>query len=427
MIEIESYKPRIADKLLADNLLAFGAVCVEGPMWCGKTSTAERQAKSKCMIADPTDNFANRKQVSLDINFAFAEASPPHLIDEWQEFPALWDATKYYVDKHHGCGQIILTGSSTPPEKGVLHSGAGRIASFRMRPMSLWECGASEGKVSLEAICKGDNVGVIPTRRPELHEIVESILRGGWPGSLGLPLQAAMKIPVAYTKRLLDRNLPELDGIPRDRHKVELLLRSLARNESTTVNIASIRRDISAGEGIEIDERSLSAYLNSLERLFVTENIRPFSPSLRSNTRIKQSEKRRFCDPSIAAALLKATPARLERDLNTLGFLFESLVLRDLLCYAEAFDASVYHYQDYSDREIDAVIEMPDGEWTAVEVKLGVNQEDAAAKHLLDIKRRIAEKGGHPPQSLAIVVGLSSAAYRRPDGVYVLPITALKP
>ena len=168
------------------------------------------------------------------------------------------------------------------------------------------------------------------------------------------------------------------------------------------------------------------AYLNALERLFVTENIRPFSPSLRSSTRIKQAEKRRFCDPSIAAALLKATPARLERDLNTLGFLFESLVLRDLLCYAEAFDASVYHYQDYCDREIDAVIEMPDGEWTAVEVKLGVNQEETAAKHLLDIQRRIAETGGHTPQSLAIVVGLSSAAYRRPDGVYVLPITALK-
>ena len=422
-----NYRPRIADKILADHLEAFGAVCVEGPMWCGKTSTAERQAKSICMIADPTDNFANRKRVSLDINFAFANATPPHLIDEWQEFPALWDATKYYVDKHHSRGQIILTGSSTPPEKGVLHSGAGRIDSFRMRPMSLWESGTSEGRVSLEAICKGNDIGVIPARRPELHEIIELVLRGGWPGSLGLQLRAAMKIPVAYTDRILNRNLPELDGIPRDRHKIGLLLRSLARNEATTASIASIRRDISAGDGIEIDERTLSIYLNSLERLFVTENIRPFSPSLRSGTRIKQAEKRRFCDPSIAAAILKATPMRLERDLNTLGFLFKSLVLRDLLCYAEAFDASIYHYQDYSNREIDAVIEMPSGEWTAVEVKLGVNQEETAAKHLLDIQRRIAENGGHPPRSMAIVVGLSSAAYRRPDGVYVLPITALKP
>ena len=422
-----NYKPRIADKLLAENLMAFGAVCVEGPMWCGKTSTAIRQCKSACMIADPSDNFATRRQVSLDINFAFANASTPHLIDEWQEFPALWDATKYRVDRQRGCGQIILTGSSTPPEKGVLHSGAGRIANLRMRPMSLWESGMSEGKISLEAVCKGEDIGVVPNRRPELSEIVEYVVRGGWPGSLGLPLRAAARIPVAYTNRLLDRNLPELDGIPRDRHKIELLLRSLARNESAATSIASIRRDISAGDRVEIDERTLSAYLNAFNRLFVTENIRPFAPSLRSGIRIKQAEKRHFCDPSLAVALLKATPARLERDLLTLGFLFESLVLRDLLCYTESFDASLYHYQDYNDREIDAVVEMPDGEWTAVEVKLGVNQEESAAKHLLDIQRRIAEKGGHPPRSLAIIVGLSNAAYRRRDGVYVLPITTLKP
>ena len=423
----DNYKPRIADKLLAENLMAFGAVCVEGPMWCGKTSTAIRQCKSACMIADPSDNFATRRQVSLDINFAFANASTPHLIDEWQEFPALWDATKYRVDRQRGCGQIILTGSSTPPEKGVLHSGAGRIANLRMRPMSLWESGMSEGKVSLEAVCKGEDIGVVPNRRPELSEIVEYVVRGGWPGSLGLPLRAAARIPVAYTNRLLDRNLPELDGIPRDRHKIELLLRSLARNESAATSIASIRRDISAGDRVEIDERTLSTYLNAFNRLFVTENIRPFAPSLRSGIRIKQAEKRHFCDPSLAVALLKATPARLERDLLTLGFLFESLVLRDLLCYTESFDASLYHYQDYNDREIDAVVEMPDGEWTAVEVKLGVNQEESAAKHLLDIQCRIAEKGGHPPRSLAIIVGLSNAAYRRRDGVYVLPITTLKP
>ena len=427
MDKTASYKPRIADKLLTEHLAAFGAVCVEGPMWCGKTSTAEQQAKSACMIADPSDNFATRQQVSLDIKFAFANASAPHLIDEWQEFPALWYATKYYVDSHHGCGQIILTGSSTPTEKGVLHSGAGRIASFRMRPMSLWESGASEGKVSLDDVCNGKDIGVIKTRRPSLEEIIELVLRGGWPGSLELPFSAALKVPAAYTNRLLDRNIPELGGIPHDRRKFGLLLRSLARNEATTANIASMRRDISAGDGVTIDERTLSAYLNSLDRLFVTENIRPFSPSLRSSTRIKQAEKRRFCDPSIAAALLKATPARLERDLNTLGFLFERLVLRDLLCYAEASGASLYHYQDYSNREIDAVMEQPDGEWCAIEVKLGVNQEETAAKNLLDIQRHIAAKGGHPPKTLAIVVGLASAAYKRRDGVYVLPITALKP
>lgn len=427
MTDAENYIPRIADGLLADCLKAFGAVCVEGPMWCGKTSTAMRQARSACMIGDPKDNFATRRRVAIDIAFAFADASAPHLIDEWQEFPALWDATKYYVDSHPGCGRLILTGSSTPPEKGILHSGAGRIADFRMRPMSLWESGASEGSVSLETVCKGERLGIVTNRRPELSEIVELVVRGGWPGSIGVPLQAAVKIPIAYANRLINRKLPEMEDFPRDKHKIELLLRSLARNESTMAGITTIRRDISEADGIEIDERTISAYINAFDRLFVTENIRPFSPTLRSGIRIKQAEKRRFCDPSIAAALLKATPARLERDLNTLGLLFESLVLRDLLCYAEAFGASVFHYRDYEDREADAVIEMPDGEWTAVEVKLGVNQEDSAAKNLLDLRRRIVAKGGHPPKSLAIIVGLSSAAYRRPDGVYVLPITALRP
>ena len=256
---------------------------------------------------------------------------------------------------------------------------------------------------------------------------MELVVRGGWPGSIGLPLRAAAKIPVAYVGRLLNRKLPGMEEFPHDRHKLELMLRSLARNEATMAGIATIRRDISEADGVEIDDKTLSAYLNSLDRLFVTENIHPFSPSLRSGIRIKQSEKRRFCDPSVAAALLKATPARLERDLNTLGLLFESLVLRDLLCYAEAFGASVFHYRDYENREADAVIEMPNGEWTAVEVKLGVNQEEAAAGNLLDLRRRIMAKGGHPPKSLAIIVGLSSAAYRRPDGVYVLPITSLKP
>ena len=425
-MKIEDYRPRIADKLLAEHLEAFGAVCIDGPMWCGKTWTALRRAASACLIADSSDNFATRNRVAMDINYAFI-GPEPRLIDEWQIFPAIWDATRSQVDKRHGHGRFILTGSATPSQKGIYHSGAGRIASFRMRPMSLWESGRSEGKVSLEAVCKGENIGIVDTRRPDLAEAIELVLRGGWPETTDSPFSQAVKVPSDYAKRLIDRKIPDIDGVHHNRHKMELLLRSLARNESTTVSISSIRRDISAVGDVDIDDKTLSAYLNSLERLFVTENIRPFSPSMRSGTRIKQAEKRRFCDPSIAAALLKATPARLERDLNTLGFLFESLVLRDLLCYSEAFGASLYHYQDYSDRELDAVIEMPDGEWVAVEIKLGVNQEESAAKHLLDVRRHIAAKGGHPPQALAIVVGLSSAAYRRPDGVYVLPVTALKP
>ena len=425
-MQVEDYRPRIADKLLAEHLSAFGAVCVEGPMWCGKTWTSMRQAASVCPIGDSADNFATRRRVEMDIQHAF-DGPEPRLIDEWQIVPAIWDATRSQVDMKHGHGRFILTGSATPPRKGVHHSGTGRISRFRMRPMSLWESGASEGTVSLETVCANEPVGVVSNRRPELREIIELVLRGGWPESVGSPFEQAVRVPASYVRSLLDRKMPGVDESRHNRHKMELLLRSLARNESTSVGIATLRRDISGGEGIAMDEVTLSSFLDSVGRLFVTENIPPFSPSIRSGVRVKQSEKRRFCDPSIAAALLKATPPKLERDLNTLGFLFESLVLRDLLCYAESFGASVFHYRDYENREADAVVELPDGEWAAIEVKLGLNQEESAARNLLDLRRRIAEKGGHPPQTLAVVVGLSGAAYRRQDGVYVLPITALKP
>lgn len=379
------------------------------------------------MIADPTDNFAACERVALDINIAFPGAEP-HLIDEWQEFPALWDATKYHVDQSPRQGQIILTGSSTPIEKGVMHTGTGRIASLRMRPMSLHESGISEGSVSLSDVCAGRDISMTPVRRPTLDEIIELVLRGGWPGTISLPFKYAIKTPAAYVRQIIDRDIHRVDNVRRDKHKVELLMRSLARNESTVAGVATLRKDIAADDGVEIEDNTLSSYLDALSRLFVLENQKPFASSMRSDVRVKVSEKRHFCDPSIAAALLKATPAKLENDLNTLGFLFESLVERDLRTYAEAFDGEFYHYQDYRNREIDAVIECPDGDWTAVEVKLGSNQIEAAAKSLLDIKSQFeADRSSRPPKSLAVVVGLTGAAYRRPDGVYVLPITSLRP
>ncbi len=421
-----NYLPRIADGILSEWLKSFGAVCVEGPKWCGKTWTARHQAKSACMIADPTDNFAVRRLVALDINYAF-QGERPHLIDEWQEFPALWDATRFHVDERSDSGQFILTGSSTPTEKGIMHTGTGRIASFRMRPMSLWESGWSEGRVSLKSICEGADIGIVQVKRPELNTLIEYILRGGWPGTVALPFNYAVKTPVAYVQQVMKKDIFRLDGVNRDLGKIELLMRSLARNESTTANVSLLRRDIIAGDGISIADETLSSYLTALERLFVIENQKPFSSELRSSVRVKQAEKRHFCDPSIAAALLKATPQKLLRDLNTLGFLFEALVVRDLRIYAQSFDAELYHYQDYNNKEIDAVIEMSDGEWIAVEIKLGVNQEETAAQNLLKIKADFErDPKGHPPKALLVVTGLSSAAYRRADGVYVVPITALK-
>ncbi len=420
----EQYKARLADARLAEYLKSFGAVCVEGPKWCGKTWTALHQAASACMIADPADNFAIRNRVSLDINYAF-EGAVPHLIDEWQEFPALWDATRFHVDQSSRKGQIILTGSSVPREVGILHTGTGRIASIRLRPMSLFESGASEGVVSLKDICEGKDLGIIPVKRPTLDEIVELIMRGGWPGTMDLPFKYAVRTPTEYVRQIIDRDVYRATGIKRDQRKIELLMRSLARNESTTASIRTLKTDISQADGVEIDNNTLAAYLDVLTRLFVIENQKPFASALRSGARLRKAEKRHFCDPSLAAALLKVTPARLKEDLQTLGFLFESLVVRDLRTYAESLDAELYHYQDYSDREFDAVIEFPDGRWAAVEVKLGSNQEEFAAENLKSVAAQFAAEG-NAPAALIVVVGLASAAYRRKDGVYVVPITALR-
>lgn len=419
------YRSRLADQMLSEHLKAFGAVCVEGPKWCGKTWLAQHQAVSACMIADPTDNFATRGRVELDINYAFS-GGKPHLIDEWQEFPALWDATRYHVDQNAEPGQFILTGSSVPKTKGVMHSGTGRIASMRLRTMSLWESGNSEGLVSLADLCDGMAIGIVPVRRPELREIIELILRGGWPGTLGMPFKYAIKTPVEYVRQIIEKDIHRLDNVKRDRRKVDLLMRSLARNESTVVGVSTLKADIATADGVEIADETIASYLEALSRLFVIENQKPFAGSMRSGMRLRKAEKRHFCDPSLAAALMRATPEKLEKDLRTLGFLFEGLVERDLRTYAESFGAELYHYQDYENHEIDAVVELSDGRWAAIEVKLGVNQEESAAAGLKKIAAQMSA-GGCAPSALIIVVGLASAAYRRKDGVYVVPITALKP
>ena len=419
------YRSRLADQILSECLKSFGAVCVEGPKWCGKTWLAQHQAVSACMIADPTDNFATRGRVELDINYAFT-GEKPHLIDEWQEFPALWDATRYHVDQNAEPGQFILTGSSVPKTKGVMHSGTGRIASMRLRTMSLWESGNSEGLVSLADLCEGKAIGIVPIRRPELREIIELILRGGWPGTLGMPFKYAVKTPVEYVRQIVEKDIHRLDNVKRDRRKVDLLMRSLARNESTVAGVSTLKADIATADGVEIADETITSYLDALSRLFVIENQKPFAESMRSGMRLRKAEKRHFCDPSLAAALMRATPEKLEKDLRTLGFLFEGLVERDLRTYAESIGAELYHYQDYENHEIDAVVELSDGRWAAIEVKLGVNQEEAAADGLKKIAAQMSA-GGCAPSALIVVVGLASAAYRRKDGVYVVPITALKP
>ena len=421
----ERYRPRIIDHKVEEYLSAFGAVCIEGPKWCGKTWTSAQHSESAVYIGDPAGNFQNRHLAEMAPDLVL-EGNTPRLIDEWQEVPPLWDAVRYRVDQTAQKGQFILTGSATPNHKGILHSGAGRIARLRMRPMSLYESGDSSGKVSLEQLCRG-NLTSAMTGEVDLRHLIALIVRGGWPGSLDLPLEKAMLLPTEYLTAVIDDDVYRIDGVKRDTQKMRLLLRSLARNESTTASNRTLMRDIKDVDDEELDPNTVLAYLDIFKRLFITDNQPPFSTNIRSAVRVKQSEKRHFADPSLVCALLKATPESLLDDLETLGFLFEALCERDLRIYAESFGGSLYHYQDYKGQEIDAVIELPDGQWCAFEIKLGANQIDTVAKNLLKIKTQIeTDPKGKPPAVLCVVCGMANAAYRRPDGVFVVPVTALK-
>ena len=423
-MEREDYRPRLIDNIIDSYLEAFGAVCVEGPKWCGKTWTSSYHCKSEIMLGNPDGNFQTRQLAQMSPSLVL-EGETPRLIDEWQEVPQLWDAVRYKVDQSGNKGQFILTGSATPNHKGILHSGAGRIAKLRMRPMSLFESGNSSGDISLKDICEGRIEPKI-SGEVDLRKLIDFIIRGGWPANQETTLKQAAYLPIQYIRAVLDDDVYRIDNVKRDKHKMELLLRSLARNEATTVTNKKLKNDIKEIDDEDIDVETVSAYLDVFQRLFLTDNQKPFEAKLRSSIRIKQAEKRHLSDPSLAAALLNATPEMLLNDLNTLGFLFEALCERDLKIYAESFDAELYHYQDYNNNEMDAVIAMPDGKWCGFEIKLGANQIDMAAENLIKIKNEIKANGGIAPDSLCVICGLSNAAYQRPDGVFVVPITALR-
>lgn len=423
-MERKDYRPRLIDNIIDSYLDAFGAVCVEGPKWCGKTWTSSYHCKSEIMLGNPDGNFQNRQLAQMSPSLVL-EGETPRLIDEWQEVPQLWDAVRYKVDQNGNKGQFILTGSATPNHKGILHSGAGRIAKLRMRPMSLFESGNSSGDISLKDICEGRIEPKI-SGEVDLRKLIDFIIRGGWPANQETTLKQAAYLPIQYIRAVLDDDVYRIDNVKRDKHKMEFLLRSLARNEATTVTNKKLKNDIKEIDDEDIDVETVAAYLDVFQRLFLTDNQKPFEAKLRSSIRIKQAEKRHLSDPSLAAALLNATPEMLLNDLNTLGFLFEALCERDLKIYAESFDAELYHYQDYNNNEMDAVIAMPDGKWCGFEIKLGANQIDMAAENLIKIKNEIKASGGTAPDSLCVICGLSNAAYQRPDGVFVVPITALR-
>lgn len=418
------YLKRIADRVLQDRLAASGAVLIEGPKWCGKTRTALENSKSHLFMQDPDKAISYLKAADTKPSLLL-KGDTPRLLDEWQTAPVLWDAVRFMVDQRGKSGQFILTGSAVPKDNVVRHTGTGRISRLLMRPMSLYESMESNGSVSLKALFDGeteiDNFSTLT-----IEQITFAIVRGGWPASIGKSEKIALRHAIDYVEAIINTDVSRVDGIEKNPVRVRALLRSLSRNISTLATIRTIHDDIAMGDADEsISEKTISQYLRALDRIFVTENLPAWNPALRSKTAIRTSPKRQFVDPSIAAAVLRLTPSRLLEDFNYFGFLFESLCDRDLRIYAEAIDGQVFHYRDASGLEADAVIALNDGRWAAVEVKLGSKEIEDAAVHLLELKNKVNTEKMREPSFLMILTG-TEIAYRREDGVYVVPLGCLK-
>ncbi len=423
-MEIKNYRKRLIDKKIALYLESFGAILIEGPKWCGKTWTARNASNSEFLLANSYGNFNNRNLALLNPSLVL-EGENPRLLDEWQEAPALWDAVRCAVDENDKKGLFILTGSASINKNAYIHTGTGRIARLRMRPMSLFESGKSTGEISLLDICLGKAKNQL-TGEINLDKLIEYILVGGWPAATNLDFKHGLLVSKEYVKSIINEDIYKIDDVKRDKTKIQLLLKSLARNEATTASNATVKKDITKNDFDDINIDTITDYLNLLNSLYIVENIPPFSSNVRSSIRIKQNEKRHFVDPSLPCAILSLTKEKLLNDLELLGFLFESLVERDLLTYADSINANLYHYQDYKNNEIDAVIELENGDWCGIEIKLGANKIDEAAAKLISINEQIKKTGGHPMKAMCVIVGLTNAAYYRADGVYVVPITSLK-
>lgn len=419
------YRKRVVDALVERYLKVFGAICIEGPKWCGKTWTSAYHSNSEFLVGDPQGNFSNRALAEME-PYTVLKGKTPRLIDEWQEVPSLWDATRAFVDNSTEKGQIILTGSSTPKEKGIIHSGTGRIKSIRMNTMSLYESGDSSGEISLADLINNkfeskvlNNVG--------LEHLAYLIVRGGWPGSIGVDIADCSELANGYMENILKIDLKKLDrDIDYNEHKAKLIFKSLARNESTTVSYQRLLNDIIENDSESISKNTLVKYLEAFKRMFLLNNQEPFSPNIRSSLRVKQMEKRHFSDPAMACAILNLTPKKMMNDLNTFGFMFESMVERDLGIYAQALNGKLYHYQDYLGNELDAVIELDDENWCAFEIKLGLNNAEEGAKNLVKVCNEIIKNGNKAPILKCVIYGTGNMAYKNNEGVYILPITSLK-
>ena len=418
----KEYKPRIIDKTIDEYLKSCGAICIEGPKWCGKTWTSAHHANSEFLVGDPTNNFSNRELASINPSLVLT-GSKPRMNDEWQEVPSLWDATRAFVDKNNDYGSLILTGSSTPKKKGILHSGAGRIVGIKMNTMSLYESGDSSGIVSLSDLINGKFEEKI-IEEVSLEKLAYFIVRGGWPKNIDSENPTIN--PKSYVETIINSNLTDEKGKRYSKERIEQILKSLARNETTTASISTIAKDILDNDAKNISADTVTRYIEALDRMFLFNNQPPFDPNIRSSLRVKGAYKRHFCDPALACALLNLNEKKLMNDLNTFGFLFEALVEHDLSIYAAGIGAKLYHYQNYNNEEIDAIMELDDGSYCAFEIKLAANRIEEAASNLNKVCNNIVKHGGKAPIIKGVICGVLNAVYKRKDGVYVIPITALK-
>lgn len=420
---LPEYKKRVADDELFELLESSGAVLIEGAKWCGKTSTGLNAANSVIYMQDE-DNAGMYKQMASTKPSLLLEGETPRLIDEWQDAPVLWNAVRFAVDQRQKTNQFILTGSAVPKDDDKRHSGTGRIARLRMRPMSLWESGESNGKVSLQQLFDNKS-DVAETSELALEMLAFALCRGGWPASIQKTGKVALRTARNYVDEVVELDVHRLDGIERNAQRVRKLMLSLARNVSTMASNETVMADVTAND-TTLSPTTFASYMNALRRIFVVDDVDAWLPSLRSRTAIRTSPKRHFVDSSIPAVLLRLTPESLLKDFKTFGFLFEDLCARDLRIYAQAIDGDVYHYRDKNELECDLIISRRNGQWAGVEVKLGRNEEDDAAANLLKLASKIDESKMQKPTFLMILTG-SQFAYRRPDGVYVVPIGCLKP
>lgn len=425
---MKEYKKRIADQILAGKLEAMGAVLIEGPKYCGKTTLASQQAKSILYMADPDTKEQNLAMAQTNIK-RLLQGEAPRLIDEWQLAPQFWDAVRNEVDKRDEDGQFMLTGSSVPPRQDkIFHSGAGRMAWLKLRTMSLWESGDSSGDVSLAALFKNaDSVDGVSSI--DIDQLAFLTCRGGWPkATLKKSKKAALQQAKEYYEAVWRYDISRVDDVERDPELTKRLMRSYSRNQGSQASAGTILADIRANESDELSENTIYSYIKALKKMFVIEDSLAWNPNLRSKTAIRTSDTRYFIDPSIATAALGLGPDDLINDLNTFGLFFETLCVRDLRVYADALGGTVYHYRDKSNLECDAVVHLENGSYGLIEIKLGgAELIKEGAENLQVLANKLDTTRMKAPSFLMVLTGVGDYAYKRPeDGVLVVPVGCLK-